>query len=110
MNKSLLCGFIAMMALLGSSGAAFAVTDGVASPISSIDFGGASSIWALPELNSEAMVGEDSRVAGGSSDSSFRADQKGAGLGFASLVEPLYLSLLGAGLLLLGTVRFGRDS
>lgn len=108
MKKSLLLIIVAALTLVGLAGPA-AAADGVIAPqLSAVDLSAMPLISrSLSELDSDGLASDAPGIGGGSSD--YVAKGSSPSWLFASLVEPFYLTMLGAALLVLGTIRGRRD-
>lgn len=85
-----------------------AVSDSTASPMSSLDLSAIPLVSrSLSEFRSENSPSKETAAASDRHAAyNYREEGEGANWFFASLIEPFYLSLLGAGLLVLGTITW----
>jgi hypothetical protein len=111
MKKPLLYCFITLIAASVLAQPALAADGVVAPQLSAIDLSAMPLVSrSLSEFSSEAGSPEVDPVAEEQSSTySYRRRGEGPGWLFASLIEPFYLSMLGAVLLILGTVTGRKD-
>lgn len=107
MKKPLLICFVAMLAISSLAWPAVAADGVIAPQLSTVDLSAMPLMSrSLAELDSDGLASEASAVT---QDADYRHKSNSPGWLFASLVEPFYLTMLGAALLVLGTIRGRRD-